>query len=332
MRRAIKWLDEATRRPGALKVVLWAAVVLGLALLVLLFWKIGSVASVADRNSNQLERAAAVARARASALSTANDRLYSAGEPTVNPTKPKPTEGDTKVGKVPSVTGPPGPAGKQGATGRGITGTAIEGGHLWVRYSDGAEQDLGRITGRQGPQGKKGDPGKDGADGVSITSTSVSDSGVLTVTYSDGTSTEAGVVVGPRGPEGSAGPTGPKGDTGSQGDRGPSGRGIKSVTVSSEGRLIVTYTDGTADDLGPLPKGPKGDQGKTGPSGPTGPSGKPGKNAPTISGLACSGDVGLTLTVTMSDGTIYTVTCSGGGGSTSPTSPPPSSTPPPSTE
>lgn len=124
--------------------------------------------------------------------------------------------------------------GVDGEDGRGIASTVIADGRLLITYDDGVVEDKGPVV------GEDGEPGEDGR---SIRSSVVVDSR-LVLSYSDGTSEVAGVVVGRNGTDGD------------------DGRGISSVTVSAESRLIVTYTDGQAADLGPLPRGPKGDPGR----------------------------------------------------------------------
>lgn len=136
------------------------------------------------------------------------------------------------------ITGPVGPA---GVAGRGITGTSISNGHLFVTYTDGLVEDKGQVIGKDGAAG---------VNGRGITG-SVLAGGHLVLSYSDNTTQDAGQVVGP---------AGAKGDT---------GRGVKSMDGSS-GHLIITFDDGTTQDSGPLPAGPAGPQG---PSGPTCPDG-----------------------------------------------------------
>lgn len=159
-----------------------------------------------------------------------------------------------KLGGTPVVSPPPGPAGATGPTGpagaagRGITGTSISAGHLFVTYSDGITEDKGQV---QGAAGAKGDTGR-GITGANATS------GHLLLAYSDGTTSDAGEVVGPTGPAGATG---------------AAGRGIKSVATTG-GELVITYDDGTTADAGPLPSGPPG------PAGPAGPQGDPGPACP----------------------------------------------------
>lgn len=120
--------------------------------------------------------------------------------------------------------------GRDGKDGRGIAATSIRAGHLWITYSDGATEDKGAIAGRNGKSGKAG------MDGRSITGTTITD-GSLVLSYSDGKSETVGQVVGSDGKD---------------------GRGVASITVNGDFRLIITYTDGQTVDVGPLPSGRDG--------------------------------------------------------------------------
>lgn len=151
----------------------------------------------------------------------------------------------TQASKVQSViagpAGPSGPAGPPGGNGRGIASTHLANGDLIVVYTDGASEDVGTVT---GPQGATGGAGR-GISGSAIVGTD------LVITYSDGTSSDLGNVVGP---QGSAGTTGVAGANGAAGPTGPNGTGVTSVVINSAGHLIVTYSDGTTSDAGPVPQ------------------------------------------------------------------------------
>lgn len=138
-------------------------------------------------------------------------------------------------------TGPAGPSGANGSNGRGIASTHLASGDLIVVYTDGASEDVGTVT---GPQGATGGAGR-GISGSAIVGTD------LVITYSDGTSSDLGNVVGP---QGSAGTTGVAGANGAAGPTGPNGTGVTSVVINSAGHLIVTYSDGTTSDAGPVPQ------------------------------------------------------------------------------
>jgi hypothetical protein len=55
--------------------------------------------------------------------------------------------------------------GEPGAAGRGVAGTEMRDGVLVVRYTDGAEDVVGRIVGEPGPAGAPGEPGPQGEPG-----------------------------------------------------------------------------------------------------------------------------------------------------------------------
>ena len=128
--------------------------------------------------------------------------------------------------------------------------------------------------------GSKGTTGNTGENGISITSASLNDKGELILFFSNNTSTNVGKV---RGEDGTSvkikaskeecinagdgyidenGHLQVKNDSGTFTDageiKGPSGRGIKSVTINSEGHLLVVYSDSDeAVDVG-LVKGANG--------------------------------------------------------------------------
>lgn len=65
--------------------------------------------------------------------------------------------------------GPPGPVGapgERGADGRGIDTVELRGGDLIFRFTDGTIENVGRVTGEQGPPGEKGADGRDGEPGA----------------------------------------------------------------------------------------------------------------------------------------------------------------------
>lgn len=122
----------------------------------------------------------------------------------------------------------PGPDGRPGINGRGITATVIRAdGHLVVSYSDGARIDVGPVVGQSGTPGR-------GIRAAQIAA------GRLELVFTDGAVQDLGPVVG---------------------DAGAAGRGIESTAIA-DGRLIVTYTDGTTQDAGPVPEGPRGEPGQ----------------------------------------------------------------------
>lgn len=137
-------------------------------------------------------------------------------------------------------------------------------------------------SGSGGSGGGSGAPGKDGR-GISsivfVSSTGGSIAGIAGATdtyrinYTDGTTSTYTVKNGnngERGPKGDAGEQGPKGDAGEQGPKGDKGNtgeqglqgeqgpkgndgiGIQAAVVDDEGYLVITYTDGDIDKLGPV--------------------------------------------------------------------------------
>jgi hypothetical protein len=151
-----------------------------------------------------------------------------------------------QAGSVPSpAPGQNGVNGKTGENGRGILSTAIVGDRFKVTYSDGVTEDKGVIKGQAGINGQPGVPGR------GITGSSISNSGHLVLLYSDNQTEDLGVVVGK---------DGKTGEDGKPGTDGAPGRGITALNAVNS-RLVVTYTDGSTADVGPLPIGPKGNDG-----------------------------------------------------------------------
>lgn len=149
------------------------------------------------------------------------------------------------LGKTPVVAPavptapPPAPvAGPKGDSGRGISGTAMRAGHLILTFTDGTAADVGQVA------GPAGTPGAAGAAGVSIVSATLL-SGHLVLAYSDGRSVDVGAVVGQTGAPGAVGRPGAP------------GRGVASAR-NDQGNLRITYTDGSSENLGPIPAGEAG--------------------------------------------------------------------------
>lgn len=133
------------------------------------------------------------------------------------------------------IPGPVGPAG------RGVSGLAVNAGHLIVTYTDGGTEDVGPVIGADGA---------DGAPGRGIADVGIA-AGRLVVAFSDGGTQDLGPVVGADGRDGL------------DGRAGQDGRGIASIDQVA-GRLVITYTDGATEDAGPLPAGSAGAQGAQG--------------------------------------------------------------------
>ena len=185
--------------------------------------------------------------------------------------------------------GEKGDKGDTGADGVSVTSVTLTDDFCLVfNYSDGTNSGkLGPIkgekgdkgdTGAQGEKGEKGDKGDTGAIGVGITTVSVDENGNLYITYSNtATATLLGNVKGPKGDKGDKGDTGVNGKSafelyqqaypdytgtytewlaslkGEKGDKGDAGRGIASMTFNEDDELIVTYTDGTTQNMGTIP-------------------------------------------------------------------------------
>lgn len=111
-----------------------------------------------------------------------------------------------------------------------------------VKNGNNGEQGPKGDAGEQGPKGDKGDPGEQGPKG---------DKGDTGEQGIQGLQGEAG----PQGPKGDKGDTGEQGPQGIQGEQGPVGNdgiGIQAAVVDDEGYLVITYTDGDIDKLGPV--------------------------------------------------------------------------------
>ena len=111
-----------------------------------------------------------------------------------------------------------------------------------VKNGNNGERGPKGDTGEQGPKGDKGDPGEQGPKG---------DKGDTGEQGIQGLQGEAG----PQGPKGDKGDTGEQGLQGIQGEQGPVGNdgiGIQAAVVDDEGYLVITYTDGDIDKLGPV--------------------------------------------------------------------------------
>lgn len=195
-----------------------------------------------------------------------------------------------KIAADPTATltakdGANGEQGAQGATGRGVTKFDKVNGELIVNYTDGTQQNVGSIVGKDGTNGI------DGKNGRGILSAGI-DSGSLVVHYTDGTSENLGIVVGPAGAAGTAGATGatgPQGSAGADGKTGANGAdgvSVTNVTVDNQGYVQVSYSNGTTSSAGRI-------------------------IVNTITSMKCEND---TLTVTVADGTAFTakVTCATG--------------------
>lgn len=179
--------------------------------------------------------------------------------------------------------GEKGPKGDKGNDGRGITTFDInKSGDLIVQYTDKTSQNAGHVVGKPGENGKNGQAGKNGeagtdgtngvngingADGRGILSTAITD-GSLVIRYTDGTTENLGIVVGP------------KGDPGTNGTNGADGISVTNVSVTTDGTVSVSYSDGRTEVAGKI-------------------------IVNTITKMVCEND---TLTITVTDGSFFSAT------------------------
>lgn len=129
----------------------------------------------------------------------------------------------------------------KGADGLGITKAEINtSGELVLTCSNGDVKNLGKVTGENGKDGANG------TDGIGIKSLTLSPDGELVVTMSDNSISNLGNI---KGEKGDRGEQGQQGQQGLQGTKGADGRGIAKTELVN-GELVITYTDGTSDNLG----------------------------------------------------------------------------------
>lgn len=129
----------------------------------------------------------------------------------------------------------------KGADGIGISKSEVNAsGELVLTYTDGTVKNLGNIVGSNGV---------DGQDGVGIKTVTLSSTGELMITLSDNSVINLGNVKGEKGDKGDKGDKGARGEKGEKGDKGDTGRGIAKTELVN-GELIITYTDGTKENLG----------------------------------------------------------------------------------
>lgn len=129
----------------------------------------------------------------------------------------------------------------KGADGISISKSEVNAsGELVLTYTDGTVKNLGNVVGSNGA---------DGQDGVGIKTVTLSSTGELMVTLSDNSVINLGNVKGEKGDKGDKGDKGAQGEKGEKGDKGDTGRGIAKTELVN-GELIITYTDGTKENLG----------------------------------------------------------------------------------
>lgn len=110
------------------------------------------------------------------------------------------------------------------STGGSIAGIAGATDTYRINYTDGTTSTYTVKNGNNGEQGPKGDAGEQGPKGD----------------------------IGEQGPKGDKGDTGEQGLQGEQGPKGNDGIGIQAAVVDDEGYLVITYSDGDIDKLGPV--------------------------------------------------------------------------------
>ena len=170
---------------------------------------------------------------------------------------------------------------------------------------DTGEQGIQGVAGKDGINGTNGVDGKDGTngkDGVGIANVLINTSGELELTFSDGQQINLGNVKGSKGEKGDTGEQGIQGATGKDGANGQDGVGIKTVTLSSTGELMVTLSDNSVINLGNV-KGEKGDKGDKGDAGVQGEKGEKGDKGDTGRGIAKTELINGELIITYTDGT-----------------------------
>ncbi len=129
----------------------------------------------------------------------------------------------------------------KGTDGIGISKSEVNAsGELVLTYTDGTVKNLGNVVGSNGA---------DGQDGVGIKTVTLSSTGELMVTLSDNSVINLGNVKGEKGEKGDKGDKGDAGAQGEKGEKGDTGRGIAKTELVN-GELIITYTDGTKENLG----------------------------------------------------------------------------------
>ena len=154
-------------------------------------------------------------------------------------------KGDRGEQGIQGEKGETGAAGRDGIDGtNGINGTDGIGiadvtintsDELVLTFSDGRNINLGNVKGSKGDKGDRGEQGIQGEKG---------DQGEQGVQGAKGDK-------GDKGDQGEQGVQGVQGEKGDKGDKGDAGRGIAKTELVN-GELIITYTDGTSDNLGKI--------------------------------------------------------------------------------
>jgi hypothetical protein len=223
--------------------------------------------------------------------------------------------------------GQPGANGAPGADGVSVTSAVVnDEGKLVITLSNGTVTTSDSLVGPAGAPGTPGQPGANGAagangaqgqpgvpgqpgangapgaDGVSVTSAIVNSEGKLVVTLSNGTETTSASLIGPAGQPGQDGSNGAPGQPGAAGTPGADGVSVTAAAVNSEGKLVLTLSDGTVTTSGSL-IGPPGQPGAAGTPGAAGQNGSDGAPGTSVTSAVVNGN--QQLVVTLSDGTAY---------------------------
>lgn len=155
---------------------------------------------------------------------------------------------------------------------KGILSAEVnENGELILKFTDGSSVNLGIVTGSKGDKGDKGEQGENGQNGKDGQNGQDGKSAYEIWLENGNSGSEADFLEwlkgqkGDKGDKGDPGSKGDKGNTGNKGDKGDqgekgdkgdkgeqgeAGRGIASMEINDNGELIVTYTDGTSENLG----------------------------------------------------------------------------------
>ena len=157
----------------------------------------------------------------------------------------------------------------------GTSGALNSRGELLLTYTDGRVQNVGIVTGAQGEKGDKGDTGAQGEKGDKGDKGDTGAQGEKGEKGDKGDTGAAGKD-GANGVDGKDGINGTDGKDGVNGVDGQDGVGIQTITITDDGKLQISLTNGTTLDLGTI-KGEKGEKGEKGDKGDTGATGAQGE-------------------------------------------------------
>jgi len=187
--------------------------------------------------------------------------------------------------------------GMNGKDGVSVTSSKINAnGELVLTYSNGQDANLGVVIGAKGDKGDKGDAGANGKDGTAIISTVINNNGELVITYSNNTIENLGIVVGSDGKDGT---DGTDGQDGANGIDGKDGISVTGAEITSDGELVLTYSNNQRSNLGKV----IGADGKDGQNGTDGKDGQDGKTPYIKNGNWWIGDTDTGVKAEGKDGT-----------------------------